>query len=265
MKAKAVVAVLIPLACAIACGSFGEGTSPPESSTDDGGASAIDGNAGVDAPSASDVVVDSTVPSPPLKLPPSCPLVDCPGNEDACKDEACDDPASQDFAKNGIIDIGNGKCTVASSPAGSSSGLTRTLPRTLLRTNVVLAVTVSGIGPGDGIIMEIAISGQPTAERVFVTRRGNDLELCEHDGKNRLCSPPLTIALPATLHLWGLVTSETPPKAKFALGTGCNPDRTIEMTKAFPSGDITGSVGCLDHPNGCSMELDDALILLRAE
>ena len=262
MKAKVVAASLVPFALAVACGSFGEGTTTPVSSTDDGGTGTID--AGADASGTSDVAVDSSVQSPPLKAPPTCPLIDCPSNEDNCKDEACDDQASQDFAKNGVVEIANNKCNVASSPAGSS-GLTRTLPRTLVRTNVVLAVTVGGIGPGDGTIMEIAIAGQPTAERVLVTRRGNDLELCEHDGKNRLCSPPLTVALPATLHLWGIVTSETPPKAKFALGTSCNPDRTIEMTRAFPSGDITGSVGCLDHPNGCSMELDDALILLRAE
>lgn len=177
--------------------------------------------------------------------PPECPLVDCPDLADQCKDEACDEQNSDDFTKFGTVTAVTGICLVT--PTSTPAGL-------------------KAMNQGASVVMGIAIDSAPAGERVTVMRRGNELDLCEENGADRKCAPGLAVMLPQTIHLWGIVTSDDPPRATFSLGRNDGKaERTIELTHPFAQGDVVAAVGCVLPTDPCTMEIDDALVLLRSE
>jgi hypothetical protein len=256
VSARAIGAAFVSCALAIACGKFLEQSGDPSRAAVDGGAP--DATAG-------DVTTAEGSTGTAARPPPDCPLIDCPSAEEECKDEACEEQGSQDFVKVGDVKAANGVCTVTA-PAPAVTYLERTLPRTRKRTNVTLSVTLTAATDAEGTLMMIAIAGAPTGERIVVERRAGALVLCERNAGAGSCAAPLMAPIPVTLHLWGVLTSDNPPKATFALGTDdCDAARVIDVTQPFEQGDITGRVGCVDMPSGCSIQLTDALLLLRDE
>lgn len=249
MIARALSLLLPCVACVAACGSFGAAEQPAD--------------AGL-VNDATDVPPDGATPSALPPPPPECPFTQCPNAEPTCRDDDCDEPSNPDFTPVGAVTYPNGKCRLVST--GTPATLTRSLSPTTARTNVTLAVTVYTLDALAGTVMALGIEDQPQGERVIVVLEDGQLKLCEqHGGAAPTCAAPLAVTFPQTLHLWGAVTSQNPPTAKFALGTGCAPERTIEVTKPFGGGKVEGVVGCIDTPAGCTMELDNALLLLRPQ
>jgi hypothetical protein len=258
------------LAALVSCGRFlesaGSGDASDSGGDDalfDGTVSTADGGTEVSEP----FVVVTTDAAPPAK-PPACPLADCPNEIVTCKDEDCDD-VQRDFVPVGTIsvDLDAGTCTLSTD--GPPAFSYRTVPRPAPRTYTVLAVKVLDSTPGDRIVATLSIEGAPAdGERIVLRRRAGAFELCERNATGTRCTPPLGAFLPQTLHVVGIVTSEDPPNATFALGTGsdeCSPLRVIDLTRPFGTGDVRGEVGCIGNGAGCSLRFDDALLLTKAE
>lgn len=256
MRTTASVAVVLTvLAAPAACGKALPADAPPA----DAG-TAVD--AATDASgSAADAGAD-VAPPPPL---PECPLVECPSSlpgED-CTDEDCASPI--DMPISGSVSVDGAERCVASAGAF----VTDTRPRTSSRRVGGLAFHVGTASPGGPkpiTLARLGVDGDAAGERFEAVLEGGKLRLCERSGGASTCSPGVPLTNDATVHLHGLVSSETPPRASFALTVACGAPEVLPVTRPFAMGMVRGAVGCIDDGGqGCSITFDDVVIFTAAE
>lgn len=244
------------------CGRFLEQSGSDPNAVDAGSSSG--GEDAADASTASDFVVVTTDAAAARK-PPACPLAECPG--DPCKDEDCDDDL-RDFQPTGAFerDTAAGTCKLTTN--GPSNAMFYSEVRPAPRTYAVLGLQLLELTADRTIAKLSSVGAPPDGERIIVRRRNGAFEICEQNASGTRCSEPLGVVLPQTLQVFGIVTSEDPPRATFALGTNANDCaalKVIDVTDPFPQGNLRAEVGCLDDGGPCTLRFDNAILFVRPE
>lgn len=150
---------------------------------------------------------------------------------------------------------------------GAVAFATQKRPRVTPRRFAALSFVLESANVGDRGIASIAIDGAPAGERFAAVIRCGQLFLCEQNAAGERCSAGTPLVVGQTVHLYGVVASDTSTPASFALAIGtCGTPQTLPVTSPFGAGEVRGSVGCIAAgPGACALEWDDVVLFTAVE
>lgn len=202
------------------------------------------------------------VTPPPL---PMCPVTQCPSDLRGgdCTEDAC----------SGAFTMTTGAATVEITPGGcvatGTGVLVDTAARSTPRRVAVLAFRLAAVAATSSdrlTIARLVIDTDRDGEKFFVLREDGKLRLCEKNAALSTCTSGVTPAPDVTVHLHGVVSSEDPPRASFALTVGCDPPQVLPVTHPFAPGAVRAVVGCADsNATSCQVTFDDVVLYTADE
>jgi hypothetical protein len=267
VKASAVSGIALG-ALAVACGtvlaSSDDGKPPGGEASVDAGATNDDATVTGEGGSSS-AEASASVSAPIVR---ACPTGECPQENttlgEKCTDDACSDDL--DWNPTGLVTTSDGSC-VASGAAGTDAFIDNDANRSGPTMSVALSFDVRSWSIAGRTIARVGIFRKEVDERFEAVVKNGQLVLCERGPAGEKCTTGVPFPAAGRAHLFGLLSSENPPRGSFALSLdGCDaPAQVLPVTAPFPDGLVDGAVGCLPGLGDCSITFDNVDLFTRPE